>query len=39
MTGGTFYIQDGDTGMREDYPGPPWWMKRDEARSDDNDDN
>ena len=34
-----FYIQDGDTGMRDDYPGPPWWMKRDEARSDDNDDN
>ncbi len=34
-----FYIQFGDTGMRDDYPGPPWWMKRDEARStsDDND--
>lgn len=28
-----FYIQYGDTGMRDDYPGPPWWMKRDEARS------
>ena len=23
-----FYIQYGDTGMREDYPGPPWWMKQ-----------
>ena len=22
-----FYIQYGDTGMREDYPAPPWWMK------------
>ena len=34
-----FYIQYGDTGVRDDYPGPPWWMKRDEARSssDDND--
>jgi len=24
-----FYIQHGDTGMREDYPGPPWWMTQD----------
>ena len=23
-----FYIQHGDTGMREDYPGPPYWMKQ-----------
>lgn len=23
-----FYIQFGDTGMREDYPGPPYWMKQ-----------
>lgn len=21
-----FYIQYGDTGMRDDYPAPPWWM-------------
>ena len=23
-----FYIQYGDTGMREDYPGPPYWLKQ-----------
>ena len=23
-----FYIQYGDTGMRDDYPGPPYWMKQ-----------
>lgn len=34
-----FYIQFGDTGMRDDYPGPPWWMKRDDTRSDNDDDN
>ena len=34
-----FYIQDDDTGMRDDYPRLTWWMKRDESRSDDNDDN
>ena len=26
-----FYIQFGDTGMRDDYPGPPWWMKQNDA--------
>lgn len=25
-----FYIQYGDTGMRDDYPGSPWWMEQDE---------
>ena len=34
-----FHIQFGDTGMRDDYPGPPWWMKHDEARSSSDDDN
>ena len=23
-----FYIQYGDTSMREDYPGPPWWQRQ-----------
>ena len=23
-----FYIQYGDTGKREDYPAPPWWMQQ-----------
>jgi hypothetical protein len=34
-----FCIQYGETGRHDDYPGPPWWMKREEARSssDDND--
>lgn len=26
-----FYIQYGDTGMREDYPGPPYWMKQNDT--------
>ena len=26
-----FYIQYGDTGMREDYPGPPWWMTQNDT--------
>ncbi len=26
-----FYIQYGDTGMREDYPGPPYWLKQNDA--------
>ena len=34
-----FYIQFGDTGMRDDYPGPPWWMERDQSRSTSDDDN
>jgi len=21
-------LDDGDTGMRDDYPGPPWWQKQ-----------
>ena len=20
-------VRDGDTGMRDDYPGPPYWLK------------
>ena len=31
-----FIIQDGDTGRREDYPGPPWWQRQ-EASGDDSD--
>ena len=34
-----FYIQHGDTGMRDDYSAPPWWIKRDDARSENDDDN
>ena len=26
-----FYIQHGDTGMREDYPGPPWWLQQNDT--------
>ena len=26
-----FYIQFGDTGMRDDYPAPPYWLKQDDA--------
>jgi hypothetical protein len=26
-----FYIQYGDTGMRDDYPGPPYWMKQNDT--------
>ena len=26
-----FYIQHGDTGMREDYPGPPYWMQHNDT--------
>ena len=26
-----FIIQHGDTGMREDYPGPPYWMKQNDT--------
>ena len=29
-----FYIQYGDTGMREDYPGPPWWLRSDDPGDD-----
>ncbi|MDE2684378.1 MAG: hypothetical protein OXI54_09545 [Chloroflexota bacterium] len=26
-----FYIQYGDTGMREDYPAPPYWMQQNDT--------
>ena len=34
-----FYIQYGDTGRREDYPVPPYWLRKDDTRSENNDDN
>ncbi|MCE2500809.1 MAG: hypothetical protein J4G13_08110 [Dehalococcoidia bacterium] len=29
-----FIIQYGDTGRREDYPAPPWWMQQEVSVSD-----
>ena len=29
-----FYIQYGDTGRREDYPAPPWWMRQEASGED-----
>lgn len=33
-----FYIQYGDTGRREDYPGPPYWLRQNDAASENDAD-